>query len=129
MKSSIIFLLIVSALVFSCVETKTSEMLYEEAEVVDVIYTPSQHDSNVSMGFTTSGDVSLTPVSVDLPTTYAIVFRCSHGKFVIQGTTDKYKQYWENFREGQIVTISYKEVYEISDNEARLVKYDFIDAK
>ena len=128
-------------------EEKLSPELTEGATVVDLVYNPSNHGSDVnpSLHMTEDGGVGLgfTFTEVDIPEKYAVVFQCQHGKFIIQDDQPKVKELWSRLKLGQRVTVRYKEVYQ--DDYAvkttwwgkeltrvlvarKLLKYHFIDA-
>ena len=46
---------------------------------------PSGHGSDVAVGFTSNLDTTVTPVSINIPARYGIVFECTHGSFAIEG--------------------------------------------
>ena len=130
------------------IKEEESPILYEDATVADVVYSPPRHgeDSGVNPTVHMDGEgnlkVGLSPfhVKVDLPPVYAIVFRCAHGKFISQGADQRHKSLWEKLKEGEEVTVSYKELYkstyrDIDDDgkkdlvERKLSGYDFLDAQ
>ena len=95
---------------------------------------------------TADGDVGLglTFTEVDIPEKYAVVFRCQHGKFIVDSNQEKAKEMWGRLKTNQEVTVSYQEVYEENylvnstwwgkeENRTlksrKLLKYHFIDAK
>lgn len=132
----IIALSIIMAHIAGCqrIVTEYSEKKTEPAVVEDVIFTPSLHGSGVGPTFTGEGDVGITFTSVNIPEKYAVVFRCQHGKFVIQGTGEKYKKLWEHLVRNQEVTVHYKEIYRVTYDgdevlSRELIDYDFLDAK
>lgn len=99
---------ILAVLVVACYTTTRSPLLRESALVVETVYQPSQHGTGVG---------------------YAVVFRCQHGKFVVEGEGGKYRALWEKLAEGDSVTVLYHEVYrEHDDGRRELVDHDFIDA-
>lgn len=127
-------------------ETRTeySDILHEDAKVVDVVYTPSRHGSGVgpSFGMTSEGDaaIGIAITSVSIPQKYAVVFKCQHGKFISEGEDKRHKDLWERLQEGQDVDVTYKEIYEATYidinkdgkkelRERKLIKYDFLDAQ
>lgn len=123
---------------FGCVKTEYSPTLTEPAKVVDLVYQPSNHGSGLGIGFGSSPQggmvTTITPISVDVPEAYAVVFQCQHGKFVIQGEESKAKEMWNRLKENQDVTVEYREVYESCYKRhllvsKKLVKYEFLDAK
>ena len=126
------------------IKEEESPILYEDATVADVVYSPPRHgeDSGTNMTVDFDGNIGISPyhVTVDLPPVYAIVFRCAHGKFISQGTGQRHKSLWERLKEGEEVTVSYKELYkstyrDIDDDgkkdlvERKLSGYDFLDAQ
>lgn len=116
-------------LLLSCTETEfISETMLEQAIVEDIIYSPGQHGSGSSIGIDTNLDIQIMSTDINTSPQYAIVFKCMHGRFVIQGESEQYKKYWQSFNKGQTVTIEYKEIYNIENNRRTLLKYDFIDA-
>ncbi len=133
-----------ASLFTGCKETKTelSDILHEDAIVSDVVYSPSRHGSDVSptIDITGDGGIGIAIVDVDIPEKYAIVFKCEHGKFIVEGTDIEHKALWERLEEGQKVDVTYKEIYKSvyddvdGDGEndlvsKTLIKYDFLDAQ
>jgi hypothetical protein len=116
----VLFLLVALFLVFvACgpynrTEKEYTAILEEDATVVDLVYTPSRHGSDVGIGLTTGGDLSITPVSINIPEKYAIVFKCQHGKFIIDCNTQERKKLWNDLDEGQKVRVKYKEAWLIT---------------
>ncbi len=115
-------------LLTGCYKTEYSETLTEQATVLDVIYQPSQHGDGMGVGMSMSGNMVVTSNSVDIPAKYAIVFECQHGKFIVEGTREKYKALWQRLKAGQHVTVTYREQWRVDDKTRTLVKYYFIDA-
>jgi hypothetical protein len=114
----------------ACIPQKEySAELTEPAVVEDVIFQPSRHGSGVGVGMSMRGNMVVTSDSVTFPKKYAIVFRCQHGKFIVQGTRKEHKALWQKLKRGQEVMVSYREVYLVKDGVRSLVDYDFIDAK
>lgn len=81
--------------------------------------------------------------TVEVPTTrssttvtvedqFAVVFECQHGKFLIEslGKESVAHKLWMKLKQGDPVTIRYKEVYRVvpANNTRELVKYEFVDA-
>lgn len=121
-----------------CEETRQEESptLFEDAVVTEVVYSPSRHGSGVgpTLDLTGSGGIGIAITSVDIPEKFAVVFQCQHGKFIVER-----KELWERLKEGQKVTIAYKELYvSVYDDKnkdgqkelvsKKLVKLDFLDA-
>jgi len=111
-----------------CYETEYSPVLSEPAVVLDTVYQPSSHGDGMGLALNSKGGVSPAFTSVDIPAKWAIVFKCQHGKFIVEGTDEKHKALWEKLTRDQKVTVSYREVFHVTDKERRLAKYDFIDA-
>lgn len=111
--------------------TEYSATLTETGEIYDTAFVPKGHGSDVKMHFDSEGNVSLTPVTVNIPERYAIVFKCQHGKFVIDG--DKAKGLYNRFNRGDRVIIQYREIIRVhltDDKETSREVYglDFLDA-
>lgn len=137
MKNSI---LIVCSLVLlnSCsdVRTETSTLLHEDAVVVTTIYSPSQHnteitrtaydhgsgddyiqtgtDYNGNTGIKIGENVQITHTTV--PEKYGVVFQCSHGTFSIEGSETKHKILYDKLNRsiGDTVDVMYKEMYNVT---------------
>ena len=129
MTKFLIGLLSLSSLLVACSYSRSvSQMMYEKAVVVDVIYTPRMNDythynSHIFEVQRGIYDLAITGV-------YSIVFHCEHDKnFVIQGETENYRYYWQNLAPGDSVVIDYRERYK-TDKEGNVTvyNYDFIKA-
>jgi hypothetical protein len=136
MKKIFFLVLVLSVLFTGCIEVKreSSDILYEKATVADLVYTPSTHGSGVSPTINMNMDLGISFTSVDVEERYAVVFQCQHGKFIIQNDQKQAKALWSQLKQGQEVTVSYKEEFETTyDDEKpiarKLLKYDFLDAK
>ena len=130
------------------VEQEYSETLHEDAAIVEAVYTPSRHDSQVGLtaiktgpmgidyggnfGLRLGGGLQISRVTV--PEKFAVVFKCQHGQFIISQ-----KEVYEKFKDhkGKTVDVAYREVYrttyDTKDGEKQvvdraLVDYDFLDA-
>lgn len=115
-------------------KTEYSPTLTEEGEIYDTAYIPAGHGSDTAVGFNTGkgGGVTITPVSIDIPERYAVVFKCQHGKFVIAG--EKAKGLYQRFERGDKCTIEYREVIRVEMKDGKEVSrsvydLDFLDAK
>lgn len=114
--------------------TEFSNVMIEPAVVVETVFTPSIHQSNIDIGLTTNLDLSFTPRSINVPEKYAVVFQCDHGKFIIER-----KELWDKLKVGDKVVVSYREVYNVlstdkdrdgvRESSVSLVDYDFVSAK
>lgn len=107
-----------------CEKTEYGPELTENAEITEVVYTPSQHGSGNSLGVSANGTVVTSFASIDIPEVFAVVFKCEHGKFIV-----KRKDVWEKAKTGMAVTVHYREVYKVLGEERRLIKYDFLGFK
>lgn len=110
-------------LIIGCGKLEYSEVMTEPVEVVETVYTPSRHGTGVSpvINMTGGGGTSIAVVSVNLPEKHAVVFKCAHGKFIVDR-----KDVWEVSLVGKKGVAHYREVYKIIDNTPHLIKYDFI---
>ncbi len=109
-------------------------VLTEEGEIYETAYVPAGHGSDIAVGYNTGdqGGLSITPISVDIPERYAVVFKCQHGKFVIDG--NKGEALYKRFEKGDRCTITYREIIRIGMKDYEEVSrtvydLDFIDAK
>lgn len=113
-----------------CYKTEYGQELTERAEVDDTILAPSQHGSASGIAIDGKGRVGPTFSSVDIAEKYAVVFRCQHGKFIIEGTDDRHKDLWQRMKRGEQVIVRYREQYRVEkDGSKTLTKYDFLDAQ
>jgi hypothetical protein len=103
-----------------------SEVLHEDATVIERIYSPSRHDLGVgvtalkvgdSFGVDYGGDFGLNighglQVSAsEVPENYGVLFRCKHGCFTSQGSDDRHKRLYNRLQTNQLVDVTYKEIY------------------
>lgn len=111
-----------------CVERKNGPELTELGEVYDTCFVPSGHGSQTAVGFNTGkgGGMTITPINVTIPERFAIVFKCQHGKFVIDG--ERGKALYRKLSKGDRVTIRYCEELEIDGGQTNAVDLHFIDA-
>lgn len=130
------------------VKQEFSTTLHEDALVVDAVYTPSRHDTNLGftaikagpMGIDLSGNMGfsigsgLQISSVEVPEKYAVVFKCQHGQFIIT-RKDTYMKFKDHV--GKTVDVAYREVYrttyEMKEGkkiavDRVLIDYNFLDA-
>lgn len=116
-----------------------SDVKTESAIVADLVYTPKNHATSIIPvpSLDADGDITMSSmeVDVDIPEKYAVVFKCQHGKFIIENDQVRTKSLYEKLRIGQEVTVSYREIFEktLDSNgkilSRRRVKYDFIDVE
>jgi hypothetical protein len=129
----LLILIALLALVSGCgPELEYSTPKTEPGKVSKLIFVPSGHGSDVAVGFNTGkdGGMTLTPIDLDIPARYGIVFECPHGSFAVEGS--KWVGLWKSLKEGQEVTIEYREVYEVDltkpKSGRKFKKYDFLGA-
>ncbi len=95
--------LLTIALLTGC--TDWGPVVTEPAEVDSLAFVPEGHGTGT--GFSSSGNVAVT--FVDVPARYAVVFRCQHGKFVVQGADERHKNLWQRLREHDPVTVYFRQ--------------------
>lgn len=112
--------------------TEYSPMLTEPGEIYDTAYVPAGHGHDTAIGYNLGegGGLTITPVDVEIPERYAVIFKCQHGKFVIDG--HKAKRLYERFDRGDKVTIQYREIIRVVTRDGvesrSVVDLDFLDA-
>lgn len=118
--------------------TETSALLHEDALVTKRVHTPAKHDVSIVPSIDFEGNVGISIDVDDIPEKYAVIFKCPHGEFIIQGSGNRYQSLYDRLNENDEVDVMYREVYKaVYDRskaekeliERRLVKYDFIDAE
>ena len=119
LKNPTILLLLV-LLLCSCDRRVNGPELTESGEIYDTCFVPKGHGTGWSYG--KHGG----PVDVDIPAHYAVVFKCEHGKFVIEG--DRGENLYNRFSRGDVVKIKYCIVYDVTDKGSNAVDLHFIDA-
>lgn len=104
--------------------------LTEPGQVYDTCFVPAGHGQGMGLGINSDsdGDLVITPhsISMDIPARYAVVFKCQHGKFVIDGRNGE--QLFKRLNKGDDVLIRYCEVLEVRDHSTNAVDLHFIDA-
>ena len=119
-------ILLLLCVIVSCDLPKTeySKELSEPAIVCETVYTPATHGDAFGPTISLSGKIGFASVDVDTEETFAVVFKCQHGKFIV-----KRRDIWKKVKDGDKVIVKYKEVYNIVEGKTPvLVDYDFIDA-
>lgn len=105
--------------------------LTEVGEVYDSCYVPSGHGSDTVVGYNTgkNGGITITPVTINIPARYAIVFKCQHGKFVIDG--ERGEVLYNKLSKGDTVNIIYCQELEVYRKAAitNIIGLHFLDAK
>jgi hypothetical protein len=153
-------LLLSTAILFlvGCSNTKTeySEVLHEKAVIVTLIYSPSEHrteltntafntndddiigtDWNGDLGIKVSKNYQLT--STTIPEKYGVVFQCQHGTFTVEGSEQKHKILYNKLKKnvGDTTNVIYKEEYLVTYDDKdekkvvsrQLTGMDFVDAQ
>lgn len=123
----LLVVLFVPAILLSCEPSVDPTILSEKAKVLQLCYNPGAHGSGV--GITSGGDMAVTSVAVS--PSWAIVFECGHGRFVVEdsGQGSRSHELWKRLKEGQEVTVTYHEKYIERDGQRQVVGYKFIDAR
>ncbi|MFA5999972.1 MAG: hypothetical protein WC783_03280 [Candidatus Paceibacterota bacterium] len=146
MKKLLLCILVVS--LASCVKygNTSSEILYEEAIILNATHTPSSHDvvPTMGVGMSFKGDLVMMPTTriIDVPEKWGVIFKCKHGEFIVERTNPTlYNKLKDSV--GKKVNVSYKEIYNIKYEKVpdpvtgkkiwypvskTLKDYDFIDA-
>lgn len=127
--SALMTLMCLLALCFISCFPKPGPTLIEDAVVEDVIYTPAFHGQISGSGFSSSGDVSFSSGSVKAPPSYSIIFRCEHGRFVIDGSSTRNAKIFALAKPGQKMQIEYRELLKKDKGGNVVIGYDFIDAR
>lgn len=121
MKKLLLAALVLVALV-GCARTEYGPELTETVVVQDLVYTPATHGTGT--GFSSKG--SLVVTSVSTRPAWAVVFKCTHGSFIIE-REDVFRQ----VAEGDTLTCFYREEFAVEYEKEREVKrtltgYDFL---
>jgi len=148
---AVVVLATIVLLLSSCgYEREVSPLLHEDAIIIAMIYTPSEHRTKITktfnddivnplVGHDINGNSGIKIGSIDgeavqvtsttIPAQYGVVFQCQHGTFTIQGAetwngkVSKYKILYDKLY-GHVhenVDVIYQEIYS--------VKYDNVDNK
>lgn len=117
-----------ASILAGCREIKNGPELTEPAEIYDTCFTPAGHgQTSGGYGMTMKGKLAYHfPQSISIPAVYAVVFKCQHGKFVIDG--ERGKALYERFSKGDQVTVKYCDKIEVDDGVERAIGLHFIDA-
>lgn len=161
MKKLLMFLPILFFVFSGCIHTETeySDVLHEKAVIVTLIYSPSEHKTELTnTAFSTNGDNMVGTdwngntglrisknyqlTSTTIPEKYGVVFQCQHGTFTVEGSDQKDRILHDKLH-GNIkdtVEILYKEQYLVTyddkDKDGKeevvskvLKRLDFVDAQ
>lgn len=114
--------LLVSLMMLGCKHIEYGPNLTEQAKVKQLVYVPSGHGSDFAPGFSMDGDITITSIDVDIPARYGIVFECQHGTFAVKESEAN----WKTLREGETVTVIYREVIEEENGERHVIDLDYL---
>ena len=128
MKKIIVFFFIGVLYFTACKKIKYGPELTESGRISQLIYVPSGHISDTAVGLDSKGDITITPLSVNIPPRYGIIFECQHGTFAIEG--GKWESLWRSLKRGQRVIIKYREIITFDDelNLRTVTDLDFLGA-
>lgn len=126
MKSLIIILVLL--LLCGCAERRNGPELREEGLVQETCYVPAGHGRGTGLGYNFVGKGGMTMVStrINIPERYAVVFKCQHGAFAIDG--DRGKALYAKLKKGDPVTIRYCEELVVDGSVTNVADLHFIDA-
>ena len=113
------------------VKTEHSQTLHEDAVVVTLIYSPSQHNTELTNTMYDNGSMvgtdydgntgikvgkNLQITSTTIPERHGVVFQCKHGTFTIEGEALKYKVLHDKMARsvGDTVDILYQEEFRVT---------------
>lgn len=117
MKKFTAFVFAVCLLLTACEEEKyvAGPTKTESGTIVQTVFAPDRHGSDVNVGITFKGDLAITPVSVNLPAKWAVVIECQHGgKFILDSERHEIaKGVWQKVNAGDKVSIQYREIYKV----------------
>lgn len=74
----------------------------------DLIFSPQRSGSQVGTGISSSGELTASVGPVAISANYAVVFRCAHGRFVVEGSGPKHKGLWQVLQKGQHVELTFR---------------------
>jgi hypothetical protein len=117
-------LLLLAGICVGCRKESYGPELQESGEVYDLCFVPKGHGSDTAVGFNSEGHVTVTPIDIKIPPRFAVVFKCQHGKFVVDG--ERGQSLYNQLNKGDAVTIRYCEVLESNDGKTNAVDLRFI---
>lgn len=109
----------------ACYSTEYSDTMQEPGRVEQAMYFPGGTATGTGVSMT---DGSVVVTSADIADRYAIVFSCPHGKFALKPEGENAKRMFAHLKQGDSVTITYREVTHVRDGKRELYKLDFISA-
>jgi hypothetical protein len=130
-----------------------SNTLHEKVVVVALIYSPSQHNTEITetvvddynnpfkgsdingnkglkIGKINGRDAQLTTTTI--PEKYGVVFQCQHGTFTIEGSEQKYQILYQKLYNSvhDTVDVLYREMYNVTydkKDKTKVIKKELID--
>ena len=107
-----------------------SRLLEESAVVSETIHTDAHSDMDYGPTIGWDGEFGMGWSTTHVPEKWGVVFKCKHGKFVVQGYGSKYKELWSKMEARDNVIIKYHEIYKVYKKKKRreFYDFDFIDA-
>lgn len=117
MKKYLYFTIPFITIIIGCrdIRKESSAILYENAIVDGLIYSPSNRGKSME-------NLSLTPTSVSIPERHGVVFKCQHGKFYIES-----KILWENLSQGDRVVVEYQELFKVEYKDGKEISRELYD--
>jgi hypothetical protein len=114
----------------ACDASMKGPELVETGEVLEVIYSPGRRQEIKTTWEDTllgSGNIPHTSKVIESENKYSVVFKCQHGKFVIEdeGKGTRAERLWKKLEKGSKVRIRYCEVMK----NGKVDKYEFVDAE
>jgi hypothetical protein len=109
----------------ACYKTEYSAELREPGRVEQVTFTPGGTSTGTSYNFNKGTTKYHT---VETPDRFAVVLSCMHGKFVLNPEGATARAMFLKLKQGDSITIHYREVYHVKDGQRELYKLDFLDA-
>lgn len=113
-------------LIAGCGPQRSQDQI-EEAIIDDLIFSPGGHGTGTGVGMA-GKNVAVTSVTVTIPTTYTIIFKCQHGRFIVTGSDDRHRSLFLRFHKGERVDVKYAEWFKMHGSNKEVTGYDFIDA-
>ena len=123
---------------------KASAAMYEDGKVEKLFYIPATHRVDTVYRpeydwYNDEWEWEWKDIIVEVPAKYGVLFTCDHGSFTLEGTKNA-ERMWKTLKEGDEVTITYKEIYNVHHRRVEgaekqvivtphLVDYDFLNAK
>ncbi len=115
-------LLVISILFLCCSCYQKSELKKETGIVVEKQFSPEFNGSGTGVGFSTSGNMTVTQTDIHKSEQFMVVFKCEHNTVFAVNRKDVYT----NLEKGDTVTIYY---YELLNGDNVVKDFEFYTAK